>query len=83
MSIRTREWRLIETRRPSPMLELYRDGNDAISDNLIADHPEIAENLLRTLHSWDEPREIGRETPESLGVSKRERESLEALGYLF
>lgn len=83
VSIRTRDWRLIETRRPSPMLELYREGNDAISDNVAADYPEIAADLLKTLHGWDRPSDIGREPPESLGLSKRERESLEALGYLF
>jgi arylsulfatase A-like enzyme len=83
VSIRTRDWRLIETRRPSPMLELYRDGNDAISDNVIADHPQIASNLLETLHDWDEPGEIVHANPESPDISKRERESLEALGYLF
>jgi len=83
VSIRTRDWRLIETRRPSPMLELYRDGNDAILDNVVAEYPEIASNLLEALHDWDEPSDIGPANRESLGISKRERESLEALGYLF
>jgi hypothetical protein len=65
------------------MLELYRDGNDAILDNVVAEHPEIASNLLEALRDWDEPSDIGPANRESLGISKRERESLEALGYLF
>jgi len=83
VSIRTRDWHLIETRRPSPMLELYRDGNEAMSDNVVADHPEITESLLDDLRDWEPLGDIGLATPESLGLSTRERESLEALGYLF
>ncbi len=83
VSIRTRDWRLIETRRPSPMLELYHDGRDAISDNVAEDHPEVVDELLARLHRWDPPNDLEPATPESLGISEKERESLEALRYLF
>ncbi len=83
VSIRTRDWRLIETRQPSPMLELFREGRDEPSENAISDHPEVARALLASLRDWDGPGDVERPPPDPPSLSARERESLEALGYLF
>lgn len=80
VSIRTRNWRLVETRKPKYDLELYREDDVDESDNLAGREPEVVESLLERLRA-SAPRTGEGEvrTPE---LSDRERERLEALGYL-
>jgi arylsulfatase A-like enzyme len=82
VSIRTPEWRLVETRRPEPRIELYRTEDEGELENLVESEPEVARSLLERLQAWEPPGPTLVGDPEVLNLTDRERERLEALGYL-
>jgi arylsulfatase A-like enzyme len=85
VSVRKGKWRLIEQRKPEKTLELYSYESGVESPNVAADHPELVLELLGEIHSWDPPDPGSGSVLEdgAPGISDRERERLEALGYVF
>jgi arylsulfatase A-like enzyme len=85
VSIRRGRWRLVEQREPTPVVELYDYGSGSESANVAANHADLVDELLDELHAWDPPAAgaDGGAEGDGLGLSDRERERLEALGYLF
>jgi arylsulfatase len=79
VSVRTSEWRLIETRKPERSIQLYRYRDGDESPDLAASETDRVAELLEQLRAVEPEGSVLRE---EISITDRERERLEALGYV-